>query len=467
MMRSEPDADDTVRIVPRQARTPARGPWQWVAAGAAAAALAMGIAGWLVWPRQAPQPVPMSASRSVSTLGAAVPLPQPAFTPQQPPAQQEVPPQQSALGRQAELGQQAAPTQQEGPGQQAAPTQPLASGQQPPGQQLTLGQQAVPGPQLAPAQRSIPALRPPSTQQQAFVQPAPFQRLPAQPSPTQPFPVQPLPEPALPVLSLASIRTADEAEIRAHVPTSLTVFRFTANPSIIVLDFASLRQQGLMLNRIAALTEKGAMPRNRVLNDLELGQAISAGGDTVETFYYGHDYSAASIARFFALAAQQRVELNPEETRLRQFLALLGWLSPDARGGLISVPAVGANAEVTVAARNAILRHELSHGEYFSNPGYAAYVHQFWSRDLTQSEQAGVRNFLASDEYDPKLEELVENEMQAYLMFTRDPLFFAPEKVGMTPERLAELQMEFHRGMPHGWLRDLLGRTLPIVASPY
>ena len=252
-----------------------------------------------------------------------------------------------------------------------------------------------------------------------------------------------------------------------HVPAATTVFRFAANPSIIVLDFASLREQGLMLNRIAALTEKGAMPRDRVLNDTELDAAISASGDTVETFYYGHDYSAGEMAHFFTLAAQQHIKLNAEEEGLRQLLMQLGWLAPDVYGGLISVPRAGANAAVTLAARTAILRHELSHGEYFSNPAYQAYVHQFWLHDLTQREREGVRKFLASEEYDPAIEELVENEMQAYLMFTRDPTFFTPAKIGMTPERLADLQVAFQRNMPRGWLRDLLEQTTSVAASPY
>ena len=52
------------------------------------------------------------------------------------------------------------------------------------------------------------------------------------------------------------IETATEAEIGAHVPTSLTVFRLADNPRILVLDFASLHEQGKMLNRVAAFAEK-------------------------------------------------------------------------------------------------------------------------------------------------------------------------------------------------------------------
>jgi hypothetical protein len=51
------------------------------------------------------------------------------------------------------------------------------------------------------------------------------------------------------------------------------------------------------------------------------------------------------------------------------------------------------------------------------------------------------------------------NEMQAYLMFTRDPAFFTPARVGMAPARLAALQTQFLRGMPTGWLHDALAAT--------
>jgi hypothetical protein len=403
MMRSEPGADDTVSgggPVPQQsggalAVAQPRGSWQWVIVGAAVAVLAMGLVGWLVWPRQASTPV----------------------------------------------------------------SAPQLAGQPAPAQRPMPAQQPAPGPQPAPAGQA--------PTRSVIIQSGPTQQAPAQQAPAQPATAPATPQAPSATPAPFPIETADEAEILAHVATGLTVFRFAANPSIIVLDFASLHQQGMMLNRIAALIEKGAMPRDRVLNDTELDAAITAGGDTVETFYYGHDYSAEAMARFFILASKQNILLNPEEEKLHQLLAQLGWLAPDVHGGLISVPKVGANAEVTAAARRAILRHELSHGEYFSDPAYAAYVHQFWVHDLTQTERDGFRNFLASEEYDTKIEELVENEMQAYLMFTRDPVFFAPSKIGMKPERLAELQVAFQRHMPHGWLRDVLGQTLPTATSPY
>jgi len=248
--------------------------------------------------------------------------------------------------------------------------------------------------------------------------------------------------------------TADEATIVAHVATELTVYRFAANANIIVLDFPTLRMQGEMLNRVAALIEKAGLPRDRVLTDTELDAAIRAHGDTVETYYYGHDYRADELARFFAAADRQHLALNAREQWLRSLLRQFGWFAPGAVGALISVPR--ADQTVTAPMRASMLHHELSHGEFFSNANYAAYVHGFWQTALTEAERAAMRHFLGTQDYDTGLEELMYNEMQAYIMFTDDPRFFMPSNVDMTEARRAQLRTAFSQGMPDGWLRTAL-----------
>jgi hypothetical protein len=261
------------------------------------------------------------------------------------------------------------------------------------------------------------------------------------------------------------IETATEAEIRGHVPSALTVFRFADNPRILILDFASLHEQGEMLNRVAAFVEKTGLPRDRVLTDAELDAAIHAQGDTVETFYFGHDYSAAALVRFFASSDSAHIELNAQEERLRALLKQEGWFATGVSAGLISLPAAGSDPRITPAARAAILRHELSHGEFFSNPEYADYVHRFWLGRLSDAERNGVRSFLAKENYDRHEEELMFNEMQAYLMFTRDPTFFRPDEAGLTPQRLAAIQAEFLAEMPAGWLRNVLAGYHGAIAA--
>lgn len=325
------------------------------------------------------------------------------------------------------------------------------------------------------------------------------------------------PRPAPPPAERFEVGTADEAAILAHVAQHLTIFRFEANPNIVVLDFPTLRMQGEMLNRVATLVEKAGMPHDRVLTDAELDTAIRTRGDTVETYYYGHDYPAAALARFFALADRDHIALDPQEERLRALARQFGWLSPGATGApinpgttgapisaiatrsltspvnarapissgatgalaspgasgaLISPGAVGAlitivrtNETITEATRATILHHELSHGEFFSNKAYADYVHAFWLTAMSDGDRAAIRQFLGSMDYDTSLEELMYNEMQAYMMFTYDARFFLPSNVDMTPARRLELQVAFLKGMPEGWLKQSLARHLRLAAD--
>lgn len=275
----------------------------------------------------------------------------------------------------------------------------------------------------------------------------------------------PAPRVLTPAAPAFPIQTADEQQILNHVATHLTVFRFAANPHIIVLDFPSLLEQGEMLDRVAALIEKAGLPRNRVLTDAQLTAAIHATGDTVSTWYYGHDYPAAAIARFFALADAEHIALNRQEQRLRALARQLGWFAPRAVGAVITIPRVGSNANVTLAARAAILHHELSHGQFFTDPAYAAYVRDFWRLALTQQERDNMRRFLGSEGYDTSDDALMYNEAQAYLFFTPDPAFFAPKDAGLTDARRLALKVEFLKGMPRGWLRQSLARSISPVAS--
>ena len=282
----------------------------------------------------------------------------------------------------------------------------------------------------------------------------------------RPPPVAPVVANAPPPPPEFAIRTATEQEILRNVPTGMTVFRFADDRRVLALDFASLEQQGMTLDRVAALIEKAGAPRSRVRTQDELLQTIRAGGDTIATYYYGHDYAVASLQRFFAYADAEHLILEPDELNLRRLLTQVGWFQPGVRGGLISIPAVGANANVTLAARSAILHHRAVARVLLQRLDYAGFAHGFWNATLTVEERGGVRRFLGSEGYDTTYEELMYNEMQAYLMFTRDPQFFTPAMVGMTPLRLAALQTRFLRGMPTGRLQEALAAMPMQVSGP-
>lgn len=250
-----------------------------------------------------------------------------------------------------------------------------------------------------------------------------------------------------------SIPAATEAELRVASPASRTVLRFAPNPAILVMDFPTLAEQGQMLNRIAAWEERANVPHDRLLADAELDAAIRAGGATPDTYYYGHDYSAAEIARFFALADQERITLNPRERELRA-LTLRAAAEPAGFGALITLPRADAANQVDASSRATILHHELSHGEYFTNPVFAKSVKTVWETVLTDAERAAFRAYLVTEGYDSTLEDLMMNESQAYLMQTADPRFFDSSRLGIAADRLTRIKESFLAGMPPGWLRD-------------
>ena len=267
-------------------------------------------------------------------------------------------------------------------------------------------------------------------------------------------PPAPVPVPTTPM--------ASEAELQVENPTTRMVARFNYNPAIVVIDFPTLAEQGRMLNRLAAWAEKAGVPHDRLLTDPELAAAIQASGTTPDTYYYGHDYRAADVARFFALAERDHVPLNPDERELG-LIAYRSRAEPFGFGAVISLPRADTVNQVDGSSRAAILHHELSHGEYFTNAAYASFVHSLWDRVFTDDERAAFRRYLADEGYDPALEDLMMNEMQAYLMHTPDPRFFDPVKLGIPAARLDQIRQSFVAGMPSCWLREVTTAT-PVRA---
>jgi hypothetical protein len=255
------------------------------------------------------------------------------------------------------------------------------------------------------------------------------------------------------------IDTESEAQIDATQPCAPKVSYFALDHDIVVIDFPSLTIQGLMLNRVAALVEKAKLPRDRVLSDVELNQAIYDCGDTIESYYYGHDYKAADLQKFFTLADEEGIQLNPHELWLKALLKQLGWLTPGANGAIITLPAAGG--PITEEMRAVILHHEISHGAFYTMPVYAAYAKQFWY-SLTQEDRDVFTNFLGSEGYDTADTTLMLNETQAYLIFTRDPRFFNGSVVNMTQAQIDTLREGFIANMPNIWLQPMANATLPI-----
>ena len=245
--------------------------------------------------------------------------------------------------------------------------------------------------------------------------------------------------------------------------------RFEPNPAILVIEYPGLREQGLAMNRLAAMFEKRAAHRDRVLTEAQLDELMRRSGDTVASFYQGHDYPAAKVARFFSLAETQQLPLNTQETQLRALLMEAGFMKRGASGAF---QAMGEQAAISFTGvqpddlatapdetidslrREAVLRHELSHGEFFTNANYRAHSLKFWRSQLREPERRMFSAYLASLDYNAGDEELMANETQALLMHTPDRRAFSAASVGISEPALADLRSRFRRGEPaHGLKR--------------
>jgi hypothetical protein len=275
-----------------------------------------------------------------------------------------------------------------------------------------------------------------------------------QPGPPPSF--LPAPQPAPPAWVVQS--AADEAALLAAPTDRLRIYRLAAAPSILVLLFPSLHAQALALNRVGAFVEKRDAPRDRVLDDAELRAKAEATPGGFDGYYYGHDYRVADLARFFAVAAGQGVALRPEERALQAGLTDLPVPPEGGVGAIVTLPPLSASPAIGATDRAAILRHELAHGVYFTDAAYAAYVQRFWQQSMSAAERAGFRRFLGTEGYDVANEDLVCNEMQAYLIHTPDPRYFSPGLAGLAPARAAALRADFVASMPASWLRDVTAR---------
>ena len=268
---------------------------------------------------------------------------------------------------------------------------------------------------------------------------------------------------------LPPAQEGDYRTIYGNVSQGIMVFRYKPQPRILVVDFPSLYQQGDMFNRAVALVERNGAPRHRILDDREAAQYIDSVGQTRATFAFGNDLLVSELATFFNSARERRIELNPQENALKQFLLENNLIKASKDGTLenpglshviLSIPRTGSyqnNAPpVTPLVRKTILRHELSHGEYFTNPAYAKYCQDFWHKTMTEQQRQAFRKFLAGMNYDAANEDIMINETQAYLMHTPDPDVFSAKSVGMCDDGLECLRKRFLAGNPPTHLFEIL-----------
>ncbi|TXI73803.1 MAG: hypothetical protein E6Q43_05090 [Dokdonella sp.] len=245
---------------------------------------------------------------------------------------------------------------------------------------------------------------------------------------------------------------------RSDVPV---IWRYTPAKDVYVLDMPGLERLGRTFNRATQLVEQQyteAYPR--VLTSEELARYISNANRTFANFASGHDLRVSDLVQFFNLADRDKVELFPEEYALRDFLLGQGVMK-EWRGFynaqlphavILSIPQVqdrrSGEPAVSNHSRYAILLHELSHAEYHTNEAYKKYARMFWENGLTDAQREAFKKFLAAMRYSVENEDLVINEMQAYLMFTPDAGAFSAARLGVSETVLASMRESFLRGRP-------------------
>jgi len=129
---------------------------------------------------------------------------------------------------------------------------------------------------------------------------------------------------AIPAALPGLLPLATEAEILSRAPVRTEIYRFGPQPEIVVLHFVSLSDQASMFNRAAALLERAGYPHDRLVDDNELDRRIRASGDTPERVYYGHDYRASDLVRFFCVGRWGRHSAYRRRSAVAAFDAGLG-----------------------------------------------------------------------------------------------------------------------------------------------
>lgn len=268
-----------------------------------------------------------------------------------------------------------------------------------------------------------------------------------------------------PVATRLGIPVAGVDDLLAEVARQdWIVRRWRDYPAVLVVQFPGLPVQGQALNRIAALLEKGQGSRDRVLDDEQLQALVASSGDSAASFFLGHDYPAEGLARFFTFAQAQGIALNVEEQRLLTLL-LQADLIARAPGGAAGYVSTGVGALVSFSApqlddpgtladegmdatrRASVLRHELSHGRFFTDETYREHCLRFWHEVLTEPERRAWRRYLDGLGYDRRNEALMANETQALLMHTPDTRDFSAASLGVAQQELQVQQARFRQGL--------------------
>lgn len=265
---------------------------------------------------------------------------------------------------------------------------------------------------------------------------------------------------AYPVLG-ANIVTGSFETIKNAVVTDIAIWRFDQNPDVYIFDFPTLRQQANTFNRMTHFAEQQANKLNgRVFSPSEMAAYLGSIKQTELGFARGHDITVKDLALFFNAAERDKLDISAEEKSVRDFLIAEGlmreWrgfyqpMKPNAV--ILAIPQRQLKHDdepaISEAERSTILRHELSHGEFYNNAYYSAFVRKFWNDSLTEEQRVAFVDFLNARNYATDNPNILLGEFQAYLMHTPHTGAFSAIKLGLPEETLKAIRLEFSKNAP-------------------
>jgi hypothetical protein len=260
----------------------------------------------------------------------------------------------------------------------------------------------------------------------------------------------------------ATLASGNFATIRDAKNENLTIWNYDAQSKIFIFDFVGLESQGKTFNRVTQFNEQVIQNTGypKVLTNDEFVAYMDSIRRTQANFAFGHDLLVNELVQFFNLVERDKLAIYQEEIDLRDFLISQGLIkvwrgfyqAVQPNVVILSIPQMqsrkATEPPVSPLARLAILSHELSHGEYYTNQYYSKYCKTFWSQSLNDAQRESFINFFKKNNYAIDNMDLVVNEMQAYLMFTPDPNSFSASKLGVTADDLEVMRNMFRMGKP-------------------
>lgn len=190
---------------------------------------------------------------------------------------------------------------------------------------------------------------------------------------------------------------ADIANIRLPDRMPYKVVK-VAGQEIYHVEFDTMKRQDQTLNAVLLFSDDPVF-HGKILSPEALEQ-----NKKDHTLAIGHNFSYATLEAFFTQAKEDGVVLPGDTQALLEFFQQLRVFGRE--GGIISTAQ-------DVQDRERVIKHEFSHGKYFSDPEYRKHVKRIWL-GLPQNTQQAIRSIFSQYNYNLADNDLVLREFAAW-----------------------------------------------------